>query len=262
MHEQAFPFRRYHWADEPLPIPERPGSQKPAILRTAEEQFARTKLLRYAPVPKQRMFHRGGCKSRERLLMAGNQVGKTTAAGAETAMHLTGRYPHWWDGRRFEGPVRGWVGSIGFTSTRDGAQRVLLGEPKRRESWGTGMIPGDDILDWSLRGGLPDVLDSMLVRHVSGGVSTLGFKSYEQGREKWQGETLDFVWFDEEPPLDIYIEGLTRTNATGGLAYITLTPLKGMTPLLQLFMDCPGFNNPDYWDEESLREMAKAESKG
>ena len=40
------------------------------------------------------------------------------------------------------------------------------------------------------------------------------FKTYEKGREKWQGETLDGVWFDEEPPLDIYMEGLTRTNAT------------------------------------------------
>ena len=50
----------------------------------------------------------------------------------------------------------------------------------------------------------------MIVKHSSGGNSTLGFKSYDQGRTKWQGETLDFVWFDEEPPQ------LTRTNATGG----------------------------------------------
>ena len=41
----------------------------------------------------------------------------------------------------------------------------------------------------------------MIVKHSSGGNSTLGFKSYDQGRTKWQGETLDFVWFDEEPPL-------------------------------------------------------------
>ena len=25
------------------------------------------------------------------------------------------------------------------------------------------------------------------------------FKSYEQGRVKFQGETLDWLWFDEEP---------------------------------------------------------------
>lgn len=70
--------------------------------------------------------------------------------------------------------------------------------------------------------GVADAVDSVLVRHKSGDNSTLGFKSYDQGREKWQGETLDVVWFDEEPPMDIYMEGLTRTNATGGMVYLTL----------------------------------------
>jgi phage terminase large subunit-like protein len=50
---------------------------------------------------------------------------------------------------------------------------------------------------------------------------TLDFKSYDQGRTKWQGKTLDFVWFDEEPRQDIYFQGLTRTNATDGMAYLT-----------------------------------------
>jgi phage terminase large subunit-like protein len=80
------------------------------------------------------------------------------------------------------------------------------------------------------RQGAPDALDSVTVRHVSGGQSTLGFESYDQGRTKWQGETLDFVWFDEEPPQDIYFEGLTRTNATDGMVYLTFTPLKGAAP--------------------------------
>ena len=75
----------------------------------------------------------------------------------------------------------------------------------------------------------------MLVRHVSGRNSTLGFKSYDQGREKWQGETLDVVWLDEEPPLDVYMEALTRTNATGGLVFLTFTPLLGMSEVVRLF---------------------------
>jgi phage terminase large subunit-like protein len=75
-----------------------------------------------------------------------------------------------------------------------------------------------------------------LVRHVTGGNSTLGFKSYDQGRERWQGETLDFVWFDEEPPLDVYMEGLTRTNATGGMVYMTFTPLLGMSDVVMMFL--------------------------
>jgi hypothetical protein len=47
--------------------------------------------------------------------------------------------------------------------------------------------------------GTPDLLDTIKVEHVSGGQSIIGLKTYASGREKFQGETLDFVWFDEEP---------------------------------------------------------------
>jgi phage terminase large subunit-like protein len=30
--------------------------------------------------------------------------------------------------------------------------------------------------------------------------------------EKWQGETLDWAWFEEEPPLDIYTEHVGRNS--------------------------------------------------
>jgi len=57
--------------------------------------------------------------------------------------------------------------------------------------------------------GAPGALDNVIVRwggggDVQAGESVLSFKSYEKGREKWQGETLHGVWFDEEPLLDIY----------------------------------------------------------
>ncbi|WP_432421228.1 terminase large subunit domain-containing protein [Mesorhizobium huakuii] len=89
--------------------------------------------------------------------------------------------------------------------------------------------------------GAPGALDSVVVRHggggdVQAGESVLSFKSFEKGREKWQGETLHGVWFDEEPPLDIYSEGLTRTNATGGITIVTFTPLLGMSDVVLLFL--------------------------
>ena len=56
---------------------------------------------------------------------------------------------------------------------------------------------------------------------------------WARGRQKWQGETLDFVWFDEEPPFDIYMEGLTRTNASNGIVWLTFTPLLGMSEGVQ-----------------------------
>ncbi len=195
----------------------------------------------YRPVPKQQEFHEGGAGHNERLFKAGNQLGKTTSGAFEMAAHLTGQYPAWWCGRRFTKPIRAWVGSVSFEAVRDGAQRVLLGEPRDRASWGSRMLEKRHIVSYAMLRGVPDALESLTVRHVSGENSVLGFKSYSQGREKWQAETLDIVWFDEEPPLDIYIEGLTRTVATYGCVYLTLTPLKGMSEVMMRFKDCPGF---------------------
>lgn len=168
--------------------------------------------------------------------MAGNQLGKTYCGAAEMAIHLTGRYPQGWQGRKWKRPIRAWAGSKTSEVTRDGPQRYLVGEPKDRDQWGTGMVPKDCIERTSNKMGVADALDSVLVKHVSGDYSTLGFKAYDQGRQKWQGETLDLVWFDEEPPVDIYIEGLTRTNATEGQVYITFTPLLGMSEVVRMFL--------------------------
>jgi len=207
------------------------------LLAERQRRRARNKLKDYRPYTKQLDFHQAGGDHRERLLMAGNQLGKTFCGGAETAYHTTGLYPSWWNGRRFDRPTRWWVGSKTGEVTRDGVQRILVGEPKDSNRWGEGMIPGDQLVDWSRRQGVADALDSVLVKHVSGGTSTIGFKSYDQGREKWQGETLDGVWFDEEPPLDIYMEGLTRTNATGGMVFLTFTPLLGMSDVVSMFLE-------------------------
>jgi phage terminase large subunit-like protein len=206
------------------------------LLEERKRRKDRRRLTDYRPYAKQREFHASGDVHRERLLMAGNQLGKTYCGAAEVAMHLTGIYPDWWAGRRWERPTRWWAGSKTGEVTRDGVQRLLIGEPKNEAEWGTGMIPADNLMEWSRRQGVADALDNATVKHVSGGVSTLGFKSYDQGRQKWQGETLDGVWFDEEPPLDIYMEGLTRTNATGGITMITFTPLLGMSDVVAMFL--------------------------
>lgn len=210
-----------------------------ALVRTLERLAAareRDQLRRYRPYPKQRQFHAAGAGHRERLFMAGNQVGKTLAGAMEWAMHLTGRYPEWWKGRRFARPVRLWAAGVTGETTRDNPQRVLLGPPERREDRGTGAIPGDAIADAAAQRGLADAVDSVVVRHASGGSSLLAFKAYEKGREKWQGETLDGVWFDEEPPLAIYTEGLARTHARQGIVVVTFTPLLGMSEVVRMFL--------------------------
>lgn len=170
--------------------------------------------------------------------MAGNQLGKSWSAGFESAMHLTGRYPDWWDGALFNAPIAMWAAGVTSEVTRDSVQRVMCG---RINTIGTGSIPKDAIKDKSMKRGVSDAIDTMIIRHggggdVQAGESLLGFKSYDQGREKFQAETLDIVWFDEEPDEDIYTEGLTRTNATEGIVYLTFTPLKGMTKVVSRFL--------------------------
>ena len=175
--------------------------------------------------------------------MAGNQLGKTLSGSAEWAMHLTGRYPDWWQGATFDKPVTFWAAGDSNEGTRDNPQRLLVGPPTQEEAWGTGMIPKDAIISTSRAMGIPNLLDNVVVQHggggdVQAGHSVLGFKSYERGREKWQGPTLDGVWFDEEPPLPLYTEGLTRTNngQRGQFVMITFTPLLGMSEVVQMFL--------------------------
>ncbi|MCA3186956.1 MAG: DNA packaging protein [Cupriavidus sp.] len=200
------------------------------------------RLLHYHPYPKQVDFHAAGLHYRERLFSAGNQLGKTMAGAAEVAMHLTGRYPDWWGGRRLNGPNIWLAGSESTELTRDGVQRLLVGPPAQEEDWGTGFIPKDAIVDINRKQGVANALDSVVVKHVSRGNSTIYFKAYEQGRGKWQANTVDGVWFDEEPPEDVYSEGITRTNATRGMVFLTFTPLKGMSSVVKRFLN---ERNPD-----------------
>lgn len=167
--------------------------------------------------------------------MAANQIGKSFAAANELAIHLTGEYPNWWQGKVFDHPIAAWAAGVTSESTRDTLQRLLLGRPGQQ---GTGAIPADRIINTTSARGVADAVDTVIVRHRFG-QSTLSFKAYEKGREKWQGETLHVVAFDEEPPPDIYIEGLTRTNATQGVVWLTFTPLLGMSEIVKRYLQEP-----------------------
>lgn len=210
------------------------ASLEQTILPAAEA--ARTdKLSTYRPYPKQMQFHAAGAKYRERLLMAANQVGKTWGGGFELAMHLTGRYPDNWPGLRFKRPTRWIAGSETAELTKKGIQRVMLGAPEMRDQWGTGTIPKECLINTSPRHSVPDAVASITVRHIDGGQSVLQLASYDQGRERWQADTVDGVWFDEEPPLEIYTEGITRTNTSLGPVIVTFTPLMGESAVVKRF---------------------------
>lgn len=202
--------------------------------RLIETMFPDEGPLRRGLYPKHLEFFNGGRDHRERVFMAANRVGKTVAAGTEVSYHLTGRYPHWWQGYRFDRPVRVLASGDTHETTRDILQLKLLGATSdRKERFGTGLIPGDALLDVVPRPHVKGAVEKLLVRHASGGESELWLRSYVQGREIFQGFELDLFWPDEECPEDVYEEGQVRLMTRRGLSMLTFTPLNGLTKLVQ-----------------------------
>lgn len=214
-----------------------------ADLEAASARRRFRKLDFYQAYPKQQEFHGLGATKRERLLMAGNQQGKTYSGAAEAAYHLTGEYPFWWTGRRFDHPVKAWICGESSVLVRDQPQALLCGTPGVDDDRGTGLIPKEALKDWSLARGVTDAYDTIQVEHktngIVDGISTATFKSYEQGRQKFQAATLDFLWLDEEPDEDVYGECIARITATNGMLFMTFTPLKGRSNVVIRYMDEP-----------------------
>lgn len=189
--------------------------------------------------PKHMEFFAAGATYRERCFMAGNRCGKTVAGAYETACHLTGRYPHWWVGKRFRRPIRAWVAGATNETTRDILQLELLGENTSRDNRkvvdGSGIIPREALGDIAWKQGVQGLIDTIEVKHVSGGTSMLGLKSYEQGRKAFEGTAKEVIWLDEEVGFDVYGECLIRTATTRGVLMLTFTPLKGLTDVVMQF---------------------------
>jgi len=215
-----------------------------AELRKAiTEEEARNKLATYYPETgplrrelyvKHMQFFRDGAQHRERLFLAANRVGKSEGAGGyEATLHATGRYPDWWEGKRFDKPLSVLVAGDTGKNTRDTVQRKLLGP---FGNFGTGLIPGDDILRTTAKSGIPEAVDTIQVRHATGGQSRIVIRSYDQGREAFQGDEQDVCWLDEEPPLPVYTECLLRTMTTDGIVMVTFTPLLGWSEVVKMFL--------------------------
>lgn len=190
-----------------------------------------------AAYSKQMEFFRLGKEFQERGFFGGNRSGKTVAGTYEDTLHLTGQYPDWWNGYRFKRPTECWAAGDTGKNVRDILQAAFLGKPGDDAAQGTGMIPGDLILRTTPKHGIADGVESVFVRHVpTGGVSTLQFKSYDQGRVAFQGTSQDVIHLDEEPTIDIYTESLLRLMTRNGLLILTETPLLGVTKLMLQFM--------------------------
>jgi phage terminase large subunit-like protein len=235
--------------------------------RKIQSLFPSTGPLRREIYPKHLSFFEAGKTHMERAAIAANRIGKTTMSAYEATLHLTGKYPEWWVGRRFDHPVEWWAASDTGETTRDILQLEFVG---KIDHLGSGMIPKDAIIgEPSRRRGVADAIDTVHVRHVSGGESSLSFKSYDQGREKFQGTKKHGISLDEEPDIRIYTECLTRLMAThpseqDGTMICTFTPLKGMSAVVLSFLNEPnpnrfvltlGFDDAPHLSEESKAKL-------
>lgn len=183
---------------------------------------------------KQLMFHK--CPKHNRWVFGGNRSGKTECGAVEAIWLARGIHPY----RENTPDCDGWVVSLSTQVQRDVAQRKILH-----------YLNPDWIVDVTMLSGKKSslesgVIDTITIKNVFGGTSRIGFKSCDQGREKFQGTSLNWVWFDEEPPYDIYVECCMRVMDRAGDVFGTMTPLKGLTWVYNtIYLN--EANNPEIW---------------
>ncbi len=185
---------------------------------------------------KQVAFHK--CPKKNRWVFGGNRSGKTECGAVEAIYMARGIHPY----RENRKDVFGWVVSLSQQVQRDVAQQKILR-----------YLNPDWIEEITMLSGRKDspqngIIDQIFIKNVFGGTSVIGFKSCDQGREKFQGSSLDFVWFDEEPPKDVYQECLMRVVDKNGDVFGTMTPLKGLTYIYEDVYLNPK-QNPEIWYE-------------
>ena len=185
---------------------------------------------------KQMAFHK--CLKRNRWVFGGNRSGKTECGAVETVWLARGIHPY----RQNRESVSCWVVSLSQQVQRDVAQQKILYYLDK--SW------IDEIVMISGSKSSPEygVIDYIVINNVFGKKSKIAFKSCEAGRDKFQGASLDFVWFDEEPPEDVYEECRMRIFDREGHIFGTMTPLKGLTWVYDaIYLN--SHNSPDVWCE-------------
>jgi phage terminase large subunit-like protein len=192
-----------------------PRQQKLELLRLLEEKKRRVSESPlkyqncYLPLrhEKQILFHEASQPIRS--FFGGNRAGKTEAGGMETAWYATQEHPF----RNVPARSEIWIGCPSFELQPEGTQAKL-----RR------YLPSNSIDKIErLRGEIWKTV------YLKSGIK-ISFKSYEQGREKWQSAGKRLIWFDEEPPKSIWDEAFVRQEAGMQLDIIlTMTPVNGKT---------------------------------
>lgn len=90
------------------------------------------------------------------------------------------------------------------------------------------------------------VLKSIILKNLT----TIEIRTYDQGAERLQGWTPDFILVDEEPTKkDVWEELMVRTRDPKSQILLTMTPLSWLTPVYEFFYEGKG--------DESKRDRRK-----
>lgn len=192
------------------------------VPRHVQRQLARQKselerLLFYQPTGPGFTLHQ--MERAIRQCLGGNRAGKSVMGASETVIRTTGILPAILeqaggipgpiaalDGSR---PVHAWVSSVDFEVSKNVAEAEIR------------KILPPELIEWEDK-----ETRSIGIRFTG---STIGFRSATAGRARYQGRAIDWIWWDEEQPEDIYDECMARLLDRDGWFLLTFTPLLGFT---------------------------------
>jgi len=204
------------------------------ILKAVEDEIRRRKkeeALRYwNQIPGRRHKKQAeamACFSRYLGIFGGNRSGKTVFGAVRTTLFLLGKSAEpyiqdwceedqqWWY-KNFSdlGAIEAWHGTVNWDIQRDITQPELL-------KW----IPKPELDKSIVAYRRKGVIDYIVLPNGS----RITFKSYDSGREAFQGKSLYYLWLDEECEKHIWDEAKQRLMDQKGHVCLTMTPLKGLT---------------------------------
>lgn len=210
--------------------------QLAALLAQIQHDNKYNKLAHFKPYPWQIEFMAANKRYKQRYLRAGNRCGKSLTEAYEFAQHVTGKYQDWYEGSRIEDSGHTfWCLGVDLDSTSDVMQKELFGTKDIRflDELGTGSIPLENIDTESMSKDGRRLIQCR-IKHVDGGYNLVRFYGAAQGQDKLMGQSVKYVWIDEEAPHnseEIYSQCVTRTLETNGYVVFTSTPEQGRTPL-------------------------------
>lgn len=183
------------------------------VLDELESSVTKPNILSYVPYPEQERFHLS--EKVGKYVAGGNRGGKTDSVVVDAILHATNTNPY---RPRPESWGRGAI-QIRFVvvDVAKGIEQIILPKLKR---WVTNsmLIDGQWTKSW----------DSKNYIFTFSNGSTIDFLTHGMDLDKHGGVPRHIIYFDEEPPQDIFNENMMRLMDYDGWWVIAATPVQGM----------------------------------